>query len=82
MSKAELLVRTGRMAAVGGVYTRPEHRCQGFSRACMSLLCETVFRKGETVCLNVAESNRPARRLYRGLGFRELCDYLMVRFAE
>ncbi len=82
VAKAEILVRTGRMAAVGGVYTRPGQRGQGFSGACMSLLCEQVLRKREAVCLNVAVKNLPALRLYRGLGFREVCDYLMVLFPS
>lgn len=81
VSKAEIMVRTSRAALIGGVYTVPEHRGKGLSGACMSRLCERVLADMEKACLNVAKSNAPAQRVYRGLGFEKLCDFRMARFA-
>ncbi len=80
VSKAEGLVRTGRMVCIGGVYTRPEVRGQGLSTACTSLLCERTLEKREAVCLNVAVGNLPARRVYLRLGFQRVCDIWMAQF--
>jgi len=81
VSKAEVMVRTARMASIGGVYTRPAYRRRGLAAGCMTLLCERVLRKRERVCLNVAVENRAALGLYRGLGFREMCETRMVLFT-
>jgi len=80
VSKAEGMVRTRRMACIGGVYTLPAHRRQGCATACTSLLCQRILETREAVCLNVALDNGPARRLYRGLGFGPLCPVWMVQF--
>jgi predicted GNAT family acetyltransferase len=82
VSKSEVLVRTGRMALIGGVYTLPEYRGRGFSFASMSLLCEGILESLEKACLNVAKGNPPALSVYKGLGFRRTNDYTMALFFE
>jgi predicted GNAT family acetyltransferase len=32
-------------------------------------------------CLNVANENAPAQRVYRGIGFERVCDYSMANFV-
>lgn len=80
VAKAEVMARTGRAALIGGVYTEPPYRGRGLATACMSLLCAGILKRGEKACLNVALDNAPALRVYRGLGFRKLCDYRMAHF--
>jgi GNAT superfamily N-acetyltransferase len=80
VAKAEILVRTPRMALIGGVYTKPPCRGQGLSFACMSLLCEKILESREKACLNVAGANVPAQHVYKGIGFRRICDYQMALF--
>lgn len=82
VSKSEILVSTGRMALIGGVYTLPEYRGRGFSFACTSLLCERSLKHHEMICLNVAGENAPALSVYRGLGFRWKNDHTMALFLE
>jgi hypothetical protein len=81
VSKAEIMVRTSRAALIGGVYTVPEYRGRGLCFACMSLLCEGILENIGKACLNVSKENAPAQRVYRGIGFTELCDYRMAHFA-
>jgi len=81
VSKAEIMVRTSKAALIGGVFTAPEHRGKGFSFACMSLLCEGILAGIGMACLNVANENGPAQRVYRGIGFEKICDYSMAHFA-
>ena len=82
VSKSEVLVRTDRMALIGGVYTVPEYRGRGFSFASMSLLCEGILEGLEKACLNVAKGNPPALSVYNGLGFKWMHDYTMALFFE
>jgi GNAT superfamily N-acetyltransferase len=82
VSKSEVLVRTDRMALIGGVYTVPEHRGRGFSFASMSLLCERILEGLEGACLNVAKGNPPALSVYKGLGFKWKNDYTMALFFQ
>lgn len=81
VSKAEIMVRTSKAALIGGVYTVPGQRGKGFSFACMSLLCEGILENIGRACLNVARENTPAQRVYRGIGFERVCDYLMAHFV-
>ncbi|MDY6794914.1 MAG: GNAT family N-acetyltransferase [Actinomycetota bacterium] len=80
VSKAEVLVRTWRMALIGGVYTEPEYRGKGLSQACISRICRGILDEREKACLNVARNNPPAISVYRGVGFEYLCDYSMALF--
>ena len=81
VSKAEIMVRTSRAALIGGVFTSPEYRGQGLSFACMSLLCGEILDKVGVACLNAANENVPAQRVYRTIGFARVCDYSMAHFA-
>jgi uncharacterized protein len=80
VAKVEAVVRTRRMGLIGGVYTRPEQRGRGLAGECMSLLCDRLLEGYEAAVLNVALSNQPALRIYRGLGFRHVADYRMAVF--
>jgi|GEM_PF-1293305 len=80
IAKSEVLVRTDRMALIGGVYTLPEYRGRGFSFATMSLLCERILGDLEGACLNVAKGNPPALNVYKGLGFKWMYDFTLALF--
>lgn len=59
-----------RIAAIGGVYTRPAYRGRGLAKATTGAVAAALFEQGiEDVILNVAEENEPAIRAYRSLGF-------------
>lgn len=59
------------VAAVGNVFTQPEHRGRGYATACTGAVARDALAAGlDTVILNVREDNAPAIRVYEKLGFR------------
>ncbi|MEX0788995.1 MAG: GNAT family N-acetyltransferase [Anaerolineales bacterium] len=68
--------KPARLAAVGNVFTHPESRGRGMSRAVSSAVVDALFEDGiETIVLNVSMQNDPALRVYRRLGFMPFCGY-------
>lgn len=64
------------MVQVGGVFTPPDLRGQGYGRAVVAGSLLTARDEGvETAILFTAEENEPAQRAYRALGFEEIGDY-------
>lgn len=63
----------GQLGQVGGVYTLPESRRTGLSRAAMHLLMEDSrdYHGFECLTLFTGEDNIAARRLYESLGFEQ-----------
>jgi ribosomal protein S18 acetylase RimI-like enzyme len=66
-----------RVAAVGNVFTHPDHRGRGLATiATAAVVQELLGRPGmQTVVLNVAQANEPAVRCYQSLGFWPFCAY-------
>lgn len=59
------------LALIRGVYTVPSLRNKGLATSVCSALVEEIIRIGKQPMLWVAESNLPARRTYRKLGFKK-----------
>ena len=71
------------VAAVGNVFTHPDHRRRGLGTLCTSAVVEELLaRHIQTIVLNVYESNEAAFRLYQRMGFKEHCRYLEVLAAR
>ncbi|MFN8474248.1 MAG: GNAT family N-acetyltransferase [Anaerolineae bacterium] len=67
------------VAAVGNVYTAPEHRGRGLAQVCTSAVVTACHELGvRDVVLNVACDNAPARAAYTRLGFRPWCEFIEV----
>jgi GNAT superfamily N-acetyltransferase len=65
------------IAALGSVFTHPDHRGKGLAGVCCSHVLASVGRAGITrVVLNVEERKAGARGVYERLGFRTACTYL------
>jgi predicted GNAT family acetyltransferase len=65
------------IAALGTVFTHPDHRGKGLARLCSSHVLASVGRAGiSRVVLNVEDSKVTARRIYERLGFQTACTYL------
>ncbi len=61
----------GRDAYVDDLFVLPECRRKGLARAGLGAVLEECRRRGvRAVHLEVARANRPAKRLYAGIGFR------------
>ncbi|HEX6506754.1 MAG TPA: GNAT family N-acetyltransferase [Chloroflexota bacterium] len=69
--------RCYRLGAVGGVFTRPDHRSQGLATATTSAVAQSMLEAGaDEIVLNVSVENEPALRAYRRLGFSFVRTYL------
>ncbi|MFH1486056.1 MAG: GNAT family N-acetyltransferase, partial [Chloroflexota bacterium] len=64
------------IAAVGNVFTHPQHRCQGLAVACTSAVTQELLRTCRDVVLNVRDDNAQATRVYERLGYREHCLFV------
>lgn len=58
------------VAAVGNVFTHPDHRRRGYGSACTYAVTQALLSRGLDVVLNVAADNQPAIHIYEQLGFR------------
>ena len=70
------------VAAIGAVYTRPDHRGRGLGRVVTAGVIERLAGRVATIGLNVAEDNQPARRIYDALGFEPILAYEEVELAS
>ena len=63
------------IAAVGNVFTHPDHRGRGYATICTSAVTQGLLDLGLDVVLNVAADNPRATQIYRRLGYREHCHF-------
>jgi RimJ/RimL family protein N-acetyltransferase len=80
VSMAGFNARIAEMAQVGGVYTPAELRGRGYARCAVAgaLLAARTSGASRGI-LFTAESNVPAQRSYRAIGFRPIGDYGLLR---
>lgn len=71
------------IAAIGTVFTHPEHRGKGLAQVCCREVLGSLGRAGiGRVVLNVLEENAGARGVYQRLGFRSVCTYLDGEYVQ
>jgi uncharacterized protein len=71
--------RITEMVQVGGVYTPPGLRSRGYARAVVAgSLLAAREQGGARAILFTEETNLPAQRSYRALGFTEIGDYGLI----
>ncbi|MEM7287545.1 MAG: GNAT family N-acetyltransferase [Actinomycetota bacterium] len=70
-----------RIAAVGAVYTRPEHRGNGFGAAVTAGVIHRLGDRVDVVGLNVHADNTAARAIYRGMAFEPILGYAEAELA-
>jgi len=76
----QVIVPQWSIAAVGNVFTLPQHRGHGYATACLSALCAHHYRAGkQAIVLNVDDGNAPALAIYHRLGFTLHCRTTDVR---
>jgi ribosomal protein S18 acetylase RimI-like enzyme len=66
------------VAAVGNIFTHPNHRRRGYGTACTSRVVEELLAQGLNVVLNVNRENAEAIGIYERLGFGRHCPYIEV----
>ena len=65
---------------IGGVYTHPLYRRNGYAGALVQALCNRALRSGKHPVLFVKEKNTPAFNLYQKLGFEECGRYTIAYY--
>ncbi|UCF67989.1 MAG: GNAT family N-acetyltransferase [Acidobacteriota bacterium] len=76
--KAETPVESLQARLIEGVYTIPTARRQGYASAAMAEIGRSAGRDAKQACLYVHRRNAAALRLYRRLGYREICSWLTM----
>jgi len=76
------LAVTPRAAFIGGMYVDPRMRGQGVGKSLMSGICARLLPGRQRIVLIVRQSNEPARRCYRSVGFADVGPYLIVRMRD
>ncbi|MEO9324870.1 GNAT family N-acetyltransferase [Nocardioides sp. C4-1] len=79
--KAEVACATADAAQIQGVWVPPERRGEGLALAGMAAVVDAVRAEiAPSVSLYVNEWNKPARRVYQRVGFRETTRFSTVMF--
>ena len=65
---------------IGGVYSHPLYRRNGYAGALVLALCNRAVRAHKNPVLFVKEKNMPAFNLYRKLGFEECGRYSIAYY--
>jgi ribosomal protein S18 acetylase RimI-like enzyme len=59
------------------------HRGQGLSKLAVAKLCQELIKSGvEHIGLNVKESNEPAIRCYKSLGFTTITSFMEIEMVR
>jgi predicted GNAT family acetyltransferase len=67
--------RKYKVAALGNIVTRPDHRGKDFGKAVTAKLCQSLFEHVDNIGLNVKADNAAAITLYEKLGFEIVSTY-------
>ena len=78
VAKAGTNALTDRWAQLGGVFTRPGYRGQGYQKRLLADLLARLADQGRGACLFVKTANLPALGLYRSLGFSPLGNFTII----
>ncbi len=65
---------------IGGVYTDPLYRRNGYSLCLLSALCRRINKQGRKCVLFVKKKNAPALKLYEKLDFKKSGDFQITYF--
>ena len=80
IAKAGVSASSWNYAQIGGVYTLPEYRRQGYSFATMNKLLSSLQKNNKKVVLFVNIENYKAIEMYKKLGFSDIGSYQVAYF--
>ena len=73
---------TGEVVTIGMVYTPPEHRNRGYASSCVAALCAMQIESGYRYCTLYTDlSNPTSNKIYKRIGFKEVCDSVSHTFS-
>jgi predicted GNAT family acetyltransferase len=66
---------------VGGVYTPPNLRGQGYASACVAALSQTLLDSGKAFCALFTDlDNSTSNSIYQKIGYQPVGDFMVFRF--
>jgi GNAT superfamily N-acetyltransferase len=73
---------TGDVITIGMVYTPPRLRKRGYASSCVATLCGRLLRSGFKHCALYTDlSNPTSNKIYKQIGFTEVCDSISHTFT-
>ena len=81
LAAASTSAETPQAAMIGGVWTAPDRRSQGFGTLVVSALCATLWRQRRRPYLFYLVENLAAARVYGRLGFRVMAEWKVVHLV-
>lgn len=67
-------------AQIGGMYTLPEERSNGYAKSIMAVLVSEILQQKKQPTLFVKKANAPAISVYKKIGFVPESDYTIVYY--
>lgn len=81
IAKAKITSRGRRYSMIGGVYTIPSERKNGYAKRLLKLIMDSEKKNGNrNFCLYAKKKNPAAVALYTSLGFEKRGDYLLIYY--
>ena len=72
---------TPNSAVINGVYTPPQYRGHGYATSVVAELAKSRFESGKEFCCLFADADNPASlKIYRRLGFYDVCEHEVIKF--
>ena len=72
VAKANTSGRGWQFVQIGGVFTHPLYRRNGYARVLVGVLCNRILRGGKFASLFVKNKNDAAHELYKSMGFLDV----------
>lgn len=82
VAKANTSGRGWTFVQIGGVFTHPLYRRNGYARILVGTLVNRILRGGKYASLFVKEKNRGAYELYRAMGFSEVTRWSIAYYRK
>jgi predicted GNAT family acetyltransferase len=74
---------TGGVITIGMVYTPPHLRNRGYASSCVATLCKHLLGSGFKCCsLYTDLANPTSNKIYKQIGFTEVCDSVSHLFTD
>jgi predicted GNAT family acetyltransferase len=77
---ASTSAESAQAAMIGGVWTLPDERAQGYSTAVVAALAAELLEEGRCPHLFYLEDNAPAAHVYKKIGFQDIGRWAVIYF--
>lgn len=78
VSSAASFIQLPEVWLIGGVYTHPNHRNNGYATWATSAITEEALKKADSASLFVRKDNFSAIRVYKKIGYRKIGEKIWV----